>query len=412
MSRKLLVLDTSYGYEAIVARQLQASVTCRDLGGFFEHVWTVHPFASLVSEGATTRFGRPDVHQLSPIHSFIDGKIGRFEALHGSFVANFLLSQADLIARLVGLIRRERISVIRAGEPLYTGLLAWALSRACGIPFIVRVAANFDQLYESTGRQANPRLFPSIAVEKKILRFVLTRADLAAAVNQDNLNFAFAYGARESSSTIFRYGNLIDKRHVADPATRPRDATLLDEFWPRPYRFLLHVGRLEPIKCPADVLHILALVRANGHDVKLLMVGDGQQRAELGRLAHELGIEQHVAFTGNRGQDWLSHMIPQAAVVVSPITGRALSEAAFGSAKIVAYDLDWQRELIRTGETGELVPARSCEKAARSVERFLSDPAYGDRMGAAVRRAAFEMLDPATLDRHEREAYTRLLTRR
>src|SRR5207249_3226718 len=44
---RLLVLDTSYSLEAIRANRTEASVTCRDLGGFFDRVWTVHPFATL-----------------------------------------------------------------------------------------------------------------------------------------------------------------------------------------------------------------------------------------------------------------------------------------------------------------------------------------------------------------------------
>ena len=37
---KLLVIDTSYSYEKIVKLGLQSSVLCRDLDGYFEHVWT------------------------------------------------------------------------------------------------------------------------------------------------------------------------------------------------------------------------------------------------------------------------------------------------------------------------------------------------------------------------------------
>lgn len=411
MARKLLVIDTSYAYEAIRARKLEDSVTCRDLDGFFEHVWTVHPFASLVTEGATTMFGGPEVHALNGAHTFIDGKIGRFDALGRIPLLNFAASQSEVLARLTALIRREKISAIRAGDPLYNGLLGLLLARAHGIPLVVRVNANFDKMYETTGKPAMPRFFRSHKVEKKVLRFVLSRTDLVAAVNQDNLDFALANGARAEHSTIFRYGNLIDKRHVAPPETRDRSWSILSEHWSEPCRFLLHVGRLESVKCPEDVIKVLAELRKRGHDVKLLMVGDGRERAALVALSRDLGIEEHVVFCGNRDQEWLSRVIPLAAMVVSPITGRALSEAAFGAAPIVAYDLDWQGELIRTGETGELVPARAWEKMADSAERFLNDPAYARAMGEAVRQRAFEMLDPATLDQHEREQYTKLLGR-
>ena len=76
--RKLLVLDSAFCLEAIRARGLEASVTCRDLGGYFEHVWSVHPMASLVSSRAWgPEFGAPDQYELSAKHTLIEGKVGR-----------------------------------------------------------------------------------------------------------------------------------------------------------------------------------------------------------------------------------------------------------------------------------------------------------------------------------------------
>src|SRR5215217_4500117 len=75
---KLLVIDLSYTLESIRELGLERSVTCRDLGGFFAHVWSVHPFATLLtSEEWGPRYGRPASHALAPRHTFIEGKVGR-----------------------------------------------------------------------------------------------------------------------------------------------------------------------------------------------------------------------------------------------------------------------------------------------------------------------------------------------
>jgi glycosyltransferase involved in cell wall biosynthesis len=104
-------------------------------------------------------------------------------------------------------------------------------------------------------------------------------------------------------------------------------------------------------------------------------------------------------------------MIPCAAAVVSPITGRSLSEAALAGVPIAAYDIDWQRDLIETGVTGELVPFRSVEGLADSVEKFLTGPDYARRMGRGLRERALDMLDHERLDEHERQQYSALLER-
>ncbi|MFZ1738876.1 hypothetical protein, partial [Sphingorhabdus sp.] len=73
----LLVLDASYTLEMIKERGMEKSVTCRDLDGFFRDVWSVHPFASLLtSESWSPRFGKPVWHDMGPRHTFIEGKVG------------------------------------------------------------------------------------------------------------------------------------------------------------------------------------------------------------------------------------------------------------------------------------------------------------------------------------------------
>ena len=408
--RKLLVIDSSYSLEIIRSRGLENSVTCRDLNGFFEHVWTVHPFATLVtSDEWTSRYGKLEVYSLAPAHTFIEGKVGKFPMLRALPKLNFFLSQINIFVHLVRLIRREKISVVRAGNPHFLGFFGWGLSRLCGIPLVIRVAANYDLNYTITGDWGSPKLFPARWIEKIIERFVLKRSGLVACPSKNYIDFSLANGAKPESTVLFRYGNLIDKKHLVDPRVRPDGATLLEELGLKNKRFLLNIGRLVKLKCPDHVVRILAELRLRGYDIKAVLVGDGSFREELIALAGELGLEEQVLFCGNRDQQWLATIIPHATAVISPITGRALSEAAFGAAPIVAYDLDWQGELIQTGKTGELVPQFKWKNMADSVEKFLTNPEYARLMGDAVRRQAFEMLDPEKLDQYERNAYLKLL---
>lgn len=118
-----------------------------------------------------------------------------------------------------------------------------------------------------------------------------------------------------------------------------------------------------------------------------------------------------MVFAGSVDQGILAQLIPHCAAVVSPHTGRALSEAALGAAPIAAYDIDWQGELIRSQATGELVPYGDAAALADATERFVSDKAYARRMGQAARAAALEMLDPDMLDEHERSMYRKLFAK-
>src|SRR5206468_3131975 len=123
---------------------------------------------------------------LAPRHTVIEGKFGRFAWLRWLAPVNFLFGQLNLFVDLLRLIRRERISAIRVPSPLYTGLFGLALARLAGIPLVMRVGANHDELRALTGKPIEPRLLRSRRLEKIVEKFTLSRADLVAGANQNN----------------------------------------------------------------------------------------------------------------------------------------------------------------------------------------------------------------------------------
>jgi glycosyltransferase involved in cell wall biosynthesis len=404
---RLLVLDGSYTIGTIRELGLEQSVLCRDLDGFFDHVWSVHPYGDVNAQPASA--GEAESVALADRHSFVQAHVGRFSSLRWAPMVNFGLAQLSLFRRLRRMVKSEGVTLIRAGDPLYVGLFGWLLARATGVPLAIRINGNNDKIRASTGRAISPRLLRSIAIEKRIERFVLPRADLVVAPNQDNVDFALANGARPDRVGIFRYGNLLSPAHLAEPAHRGTDRPLFARVGVTPGRYVLCVSRLLEVKFPDDPLHVLAKLRASGHDVSLLLAGEGPMRAELEALARALGISDRVVFGGNFNQQSLAQLYAHAAVVISPLTGRALSEAALGAAPIVAYDLDWQGDLIETGVTGELVPFRDVDALGEAAMRLLEDRPRARALGTAVRARALEMLDPAKLDAHERATYAKLL---
>jgi glycosyltransferase involved in cell wall biosynthesis len=409
---KLLVLETDYTLEGVRERELEHSILCRDLGGYFAHVWSVHPFATLVtSSGWAPKFGKPQHYPLAPRHTFIEGKVGRFAAFERLFALNFLLSQIDLFVRLRRLIRREGISAIRAANPLYASLFGLALARSTGIPLVIRVGANHDKCFETTGRPMEPRLMRSRKVEKLVERFVFKRADLVAGANEDNLSFALANGARRDRTTLFRYGNLVDARHFSEPTERGESARLLTELGLEPDRFLLYVGRLEPVKQPDQVVEVLARLRTKGFEIRALIAGEGRMRDELLNQARDLGVADFIVLPGNLSQSALALLYPAAAAVISPHTGRALAEAALGAAPVIAYDVDWQAELIENGKTGILVAQGDIAAMSEGAASLLADPGLAKQLGNALRARVLQMLDPDHLNEHERGEYRKLFQR-
>jgi glycosyltransferase involved in cell wall biosynthesis len=409
----MLVFDSAYTHRMMVERNLSSIVCGRDLDGFFEHVWTCHPVASLfLDDSDPGKFGPPDVIGLAPRHTLVEGRIGASRRLRRLFPLNFLIAQVRLVRMLLKLAREQRISIVRAEDSWYNGLLAWIVARRCRLPLMIAVWGNPGAIRARTGKPLMPRLFRKIWVEEMVERFVLRRADRVVTLDEDDRSFVISQGAPREKTRIFRIGNVLHETHFTEPSERQGGLAELEAIGAGGAETLMCISRLEALKFTDHLVRILGILKDRRPRAKVLFVGDGAQKEELAALASELGVADRVVFCGNRDQDWLARVLPHVSVVVSPLTGRALAEAALGGAPIVAYDLVWHREMVIPGETGEIVPNLDVEAMAEAVDRLLADPHRARRLGDAVRRHAFAMLDPAAADRVQKEAYQELLAER
>lgn len=408
--RRLVILDTSYSLATIRARGLDQAVRSADLDGFFDEVWRVHPLVGASSDDPPAdRWGRSKVEPFAPRIRVLEAHAGLLRTLRVLPLLNFVLAQSGLAFRLDHLIRGRGVDAVRAGEPYYTGLMGLVLARLNRIPLVLRISGNYDRIYRTTGRRAFPRLFPSRQAEKWVERRVLGRADLVVAPNRDNRDFAVANGARSDRTAIFPYGNLIHPIHFTEPSERANIPGVRRAVGLPGHRLLAYVGRLEPAKHADHLIEVLARVRKTHADAGLVLVGDGSLRAQMEARAETLGIRPHVAFLGNQDQAQIASLMPSVSATVAPHMGRALAEAALGGTPIVAYDIDWHSELVETDVTGVLVPYPDRAGMADAVARILGDEKAARRMGAAARRRALELMDPAALQARERQIYARLL---
>lgn len=409
----MLVFDTSYTSKIIFERGLTQPILARDLDGFFERIWTVQPLDTIFHSATDEQaFGCPRILELAPRHVFVAGKLQRFAWLRWAMRLNFFFAQAGLLRLVSQLIRDHRIAVIRAEDSWYCGLLALILARRHRLPLVVGVWGNPAAIRKATGHPLMPRLFRRIWVEEMVERFVLRRANRVIVQNEDNRRFVLSMGAEPRRTRIFRLGNILHPMHFEEPATRPDGRAELAELGLEGSQVLLVISRLEALKRTDHAVKMLAGLKQRCPQAKLLFAGDGSQRPELEHLAAELGVEDRVVFAGNRDQNWLWRVTPRVAAVVSPLTGRSLAEAALAGVPLIAYDADWQAELVETGVSGELVPDLDDEGLARAAERILKDPDYARRTGAGARRKALEMLNPESNAAAQRAEYRELLEER
>ncbi len=160
-------------------------------------------------------------------------------------------------------------------------------------------------------------------------------------------------------------------------------------------RVVAHVSNFRPVKRATDVVHVFNRLLQEGLKLKLLLVGDGPDRAQAQRAVTEFGISEHVRFLGK--QEPVEEILSIADVFMIPsgseTFGLAALEAMACEVPVVASDIGGLPELVVDGETGFLCPLGDIDAFTESAYRILTDDALHKRMARAARRRAVEEFD-------------------
>lgn len=162
---------------------------------------------------------------------------------------------------------------------------------------------------------------------------------------------------------------------------------------PFPSPTAVHVGRLKRYKGLDVVFRAVALLRARGIPLRLLVAGRGDDRRRLEAAAAREGVEGAVEFLGYVSEERKRELLRRAWVHVYPSPkegwGIANVEAAACGTPSVASDSPGLRESVVDGETGFLVPHGRPEAWADRLARVCGDEALRARLReGAIRHAS------------------------
>jgi glycosyltransferase involved in cell wall biosynthesis len=152
---------------------------------------------------------------------------------------------------------------------------------------------------------------------------------------------------------------------------------------------IVGLGRLVPHKDFATLIRAFALL-ATRRSARLVILGEGPQRAELQALVTSLDLGGVVALPG-----WSTNPVPAlraASVFVlasqwEGLPGNLIEAMACGCA-VVSTDCPGSRELLMDGDLGALVPVGDDASMAAAIEQALDHPPDPTRLRA--RAATYE----------------------
>ena len=161
---------------------------------------------------------------------------------------------------------------------------------------------------------------------------------------------------------------------------------------------ILTVGRLTGIKQHQLFLKTAAIVAEGDSSALMLVVGDGELRAELEETAKALGVAERTRFLGWRRDLATIYGASDVFLLTSRNEGTpvALIESLAAGVPGVSTDVGGVRDVIDNDRIGRLAPFGDAPALAKGVTFFLSDP---ERRRAAGEEGRASVLARYGLDR-------------
>jgi len=154
-------------------------------------------------------------------------------------------------------------------------------------------------------------------------------------------------------------------------------------------KIVVHLSNFRPVKRIPDVIEIFDLVRRQV-SAKLLLIGDGPERATAEWLVREKGLTHDVIFQGKQNQ--VQELLSFADVLLLPSDlesfGLAALEGMACGVPAVCSKVGGLPEVITDGVEGYLVAPRDVETMAARALEILTSPERHKQMSKAARQRA------------------------
>lgn len=150
---------------------------------------------------------------------------------------------------------------------------------------------------------------------------------------------------------------------------------------------LIFVGRLAAVKGVPMLLDAFQDLRSEHPDLKLILVGDGPDRAWIERRIAKLGLGSVVQMTGYQSQAEVANHLQQSDIFVLPSFAEGvpvvLMEAMASGLPVVTTRIAGIPELVHDGENGFVVPPGHVSALAQRINELLKSETKRKHFGLA-----------------------------
>jgi len=289
----------------------------------------------------------------------------------------------------------EKIRVIHAHSPVLCALPAWLAARRLGLPFVYEIRALWEDAAVSSGKTSHKSV--RYISTRRLETFLSRRADRLVVIC---LGLLKEFMARKiSHSRIDVVLNGVDSRRFRRVPASARINANLKLKGHTVIGFIGSVFKFEGVSTLIDAAPFMIKAIPK---LRILIVGDGEQFAELKSQTTRLGLDEHIIFTGRVPNTQISNYYSVMDIIVYPrlreritemVTPLKPLEAMAQGRPVVASDVGGLKELINDGETGVLFRAGDARDLADKCVDLLRDPGRSQDLANNARRQVQQQRD-------------------
>jgi len=211
------------------------------------------------------------------------------------------------------LIKISNIDIIQTRDNIFDGLIALKIRKKYDIPFVFQL--NFIQLetnLDYSNKSVLLKLYKKFALV--ILNYILKKADLILPISTYLQNYLKKQ--KFEAQKIFTLPMGVNS---IDFSPNQKTEKLRSKYELQDKLVFIYIGSLAKKRRLDIILKAFSLVTREVMNAKLLIVGDGDGKAELEKLSTNLNLEKYTIFTGEIPYKSVPKYICLADIGLSPI---------------------------------------------------------------------------------------------
>lgn len=217
-----------------------------------------------------------------------------------------------------------------------------------------------------------------VSMSERLASIVYRKIPMAV-VSESTANELEALGFQRGR--LFQVPNCVDRNLYRPPSGQQQGDPIIG-----------YLGRLKKYKCVEDLLYAFEIVLKEAPKARLQVIGEGDAREKLERIAQETGIAERVDFLGYVSQQEKVRFLQGMQFVVNTSSkegwGLTVIEANACGVPVIASDVPGLRDSVQDGKSGFLYEFGNVEQLAQKMLLLLRDARLRAELSAGAIRWA------------------------